>query len=583
MRSTTFDPVQVSPSSDQVSSPGTGSGPRPSRQTLIEYFYDHEQRWADRPYLHQPFGDRWETYTWGEVGQLARRMANYLLQLGLPPQSKIGLVSANCREWVIADLAIMMARMVSVPFFPTLSGPQLREVLELGDVALLFVGKTTVWDQMKTGIPDELPVVKFPHYEGNDLIDVGTDWHQIIESTEPLTGTPAAELDDLWTIIFTSGTTGTPKGVMHDYHNVCEIVELIETENLLKLSLTGENRFFSYLPLNHIAERCFETVAIAIGAELFFTESLDRFAANLQFARPNHFFAVPRIWTKFMQSIQARIPQAKLERLLRIPIVGGWVKRKLAAGLGLQNSVNRMSGAAPIPQSTKDWFESIGLAISEVYGMTENFGTCTLLVEGEVRPRSVGRPQPGVELQIAAETGEILMRAPWLMKGYYKAPELTAETIVEGWLHTGDQGELDEEGYLYITGRVKDTFKTAKGEFITPSALEDLLSRSEDIETMCVLGLGAPQPVSIVTLSECAAQKSLADLTDSLERLLIEVNRDLRPHEQIGAVVVAKEAFSIATGTLTPTMKVKRNRVHEIYGDRLEAFCQDEALVIFEE
>jgi len=553
-----------------------------ARQGLIEYFYDKEARWTDRPFLHQPFGDRWETFTWGKVGQQARRMANYLLQQGLGPQSKIGLVSANCREWVIADLAIMMARMVSVPFFPTLSGPQLGEVLKLGDVDLLFVGKTTVWENMKTGIPDGLRVVKFPHYAGNDSIDIGTDWNEIIENTEPLEGTPAAELDDLWTIIFTSGTTGTPKGVMHDFNNVYEIIRLIETENLLHLSLDGNNRFFSYLPLNHIAERCFETAAIGIGAELFFTESLERFAENLQSAQPNHFFAVPRIWTKFMQSVQARIPQPKLDGMLRIPVVGGIVKKKIARGLGLQNTTNRMSGAAPIPQSTKDWFAKIGLSISEVYGMTENFGTCTLLVEDEVRPRSVGRPQPGVELKIDSESGEILMQAPWVMKGYYKSPELTAETIVDGWLHTGDQGELDDDGYLYITGRVKDTFKTAKGEFITPSALEDMFSRSEDIEMMCVLGLGAPQPISIVSLSEIGIQKSPAELTESLEQVLLEVNEDLRPHEQIGAIVIAKEPFTIEAGTLTPTMKVKRNRVHQLYADQLDAFCRDESIVIFE-
>jgi long-chain acyl-CoA synthetase len=552
------------------------------RQSLINFFYEKEANHPDKPYLHQPFGDRWETYTWGEVGDKARRLANYLLQQGLPAGSKIGLVSSNCREWIIADLAIMMAKFVSVPFFPTLSGDQLAEVIELGDVQLLFVGKTTVWEEMKTGIPADLKVVRFPHYAGNDPIDVGEDWNKIIEETAPLQGTPSAELDDLWTIIFTSGTTGTPKGVMHDYNNVCETIDFNIKINPCKLSLEGNNRFFSYLPLNHIAERCYEMIGIALGTQIFFTESIDRFPQNLKEAKPNNFFAVPRIWTKFMQAIQAKLPEKRLNLLLRTPVVNSLIKKKIATGLGLQNSLNNMSGAAPIPQATKDWYESIGLPITEVYGMTENFGSCTFLGEGEARPRSVGKPNARAEIKIEPDSGEILMRAPWVMKGYYKSPDMTEETIVDGWLHTGDQGELDDDGYLYITGRVKDTFKTSKGEFIVPSALEDHFSNSDDIETMCLLGLGIPQPVLIVSLSEAGANRSQSDILQSLEQTLNDVNRRLRNYETVSAIVVAKKPFSIEDGTLTPTLKVKRTKVHEVYRDRLDDYCADKASVIFE-
>jgi long-subunit acyl-CoA synthetase (AMP-forming) len=552
------------------------------RQSLINFFYEKEAMHPDQPYLHQPFGDRWETYSWGEVGNRARRIANYLIQVGLTPGTKVGLVSSNCREWIIADLAIMMAECVSVPFFPTLSGDQLAEVIELGDVELLFVGKTTVWEDMKTGVPKDLKVVKFPHYQGNDPIDIGEDWNKILAETPPLEGTPSAGLDDLWTIIFTSGTTGTPKGVMHDYNNVCETIDFNLTFNPCHLSLDGNNRFFSYLPLNHIAERCYEMIGIALGAEVFFTESLDRFPHNLKEAKPNNFFAVPRIWTKFMQAILMQLPQKRLNVLLKTPVVSGLIKKKIATGLGLQNSVNNMSGAAPIPQSTKDWYASLGLPITEVYGMTENFGSCTFLGEDAVRPRSVGKPNSRAELEIDPESGEILMRAPWVMKGYYKSPELTAETIVDGWLHTGDQGELDEDGYLYITGRVKDTFKTSKGEFIIPSALEDHFGSSDDIETMCLLGLGIPQPVLIVSLSEAGASKSQSDIFKCLEQTRLNVNQQLHNYEHVSAIVIAKKPFSVEDGTLTPTLKVKRTKVHEVYRDRLHDFCVDEATVIFE-
>ena len=187
--------------------------------TTLEAFYQRETDHPDKPFLHQPFGERWETYTWGEVGQMARKLATYLHAQDLKPGSHIGLVSKNCREWIIADLAIMMAGHVSVPFFATLTGEQIGEVLELGDVELLFVGKTEVWESMQTGIPESLPVIHFPHYAGNDEVTRGKDWNEILNECAPMTGQPVPDPDGMWTIIFTSGTTGTPKGVMLSLKN----------------------------------------------------------------------------------------------------------------------------------------------------------------------------------------------------------------------------------------------------------------------------------------------------------------------------------------------------------------------------
>ena len=186
-------------------------------ETIIQYFYKQEAAKGKKPFLHQPFGDKWETYTWYEVGQMARKMAAHLNTKGLKPKSHIGLVSKNCREWIIADLAIMIAGHVSVPFFPTLTGDQIGEVLRLGDVDLLFVGKTEVWDDMRNGVPEDMHVIRFPHYEGNSKVERGDDWDEIMANTEPLQGFPSPGIDDLWTIVFTSGTTGTPKGVMLNY------------------------------------------------------------------------------------------------------------------------------------------------------------------------------------------------------------------------------------------------------------------------------------------------------------------------------------------------------------------------------
>lgn len=553
-----------------------------SNKNIIERFYHHEKNSPNKPYLHQPIGDRWETYTWGEVGTQVRKMANYLLQQNLPPKSKIGLVSKNCREWIIADLAIIMSGHISVPFFPTLTGDQINEVLQIGDVSLLFAGKIEVWDDMGQGVPDDMPIIRFPTYPGNDRIHRGIDWSEIMENTEALAGEPIPKMDDIWTIIFTSGTTGTPKGVMHDYKNIYNLLELTAEDNAFKLSKTGENRFFSYLPLNHIAERTLEVASVDFGGEVFFTESLSTFADNLRHASPTIFFAVPRIWTKFMQGILHKMPQKKLSRMLKIPIVSSMVKKKIAKGLGIHNARVNISGAAPIAQTTKDWFASIGLPITEAYGMTENFATCTSLRDYENKPGSVGKPRGDIKVKIDPDSNEILMKANFNMLGYYKDPEKTADTIKDGWLHTGDQGRLDDDGFLYITGRVKDTFKTSKGEFITPAEIEDKFAINNDIEQMCLLGLGMPQPVMVVAPSEIGLSKSKNELKASLESSVKEINAELPRYKQVSALIIPSEPFSIEQGTLTPTLKVKRNKVHEIYKDRLLMYCEGDDCVVWE-
>ena len=552
------------------------------KKVLIQHFYEKEKNIPDQPYLNQPFGESWEVYTWGEVGQMARRLATHIGKQGLVKGSHIGLVSKNCREWIIADLAIMMAEMVSVPFFPTLNGDQLAEVMEIGDVQMLFVGKTEVWTSMKQGVPVDMPVVSFPTYADHDVIDMGIGWEKVLEESEPIQGEPCSQIDDLWTIIFTSGTTGTPKGVMHDYNNVHEMVTHNQLHNPLKVSFEGDNRFFSYLPLNHIAERNLEMISFVSGGEMFFTESLARFAANLKDARPTTFFGVPRIWTKFMQGVLASLPQEKLDHILQDPVQAESVRKGIQANLGLDNTRIVITGAAPLPQQTKDWYASIGLPLTEAYGMTENFAFCSFLQDIDDRPKSVGRPMNTTEVRIHEETGEILTKAPWTMLGYYKSPVKTAETIIDGWLYTGDKGRLDDEGYIYIIGRVKDTFKTAKGEFIIPSDVEEKFSINNDIETLCLLGLGMPQPILVVSPSELGLAKSKEDLNQSLSESLLSVNQELPNYTRVATVVVIKDPLSVENGTLTPTLKVKRSKVHEKYCDHLTGFCAHTEHVLWE-
>ncbi len=552
-----------------------------AQKFLVEYFYRYEKEKANRPFLHQPFGDTWETYTWAEVGDKARRLATWLKKQCPKEKAHISIVSKNCREWFIADIATMMAGFVSVPFYSNLKGTELREVITLGDVDLLLIGKVEGWEDMKTGIPEGVKVGKLPHYENFPKIDIGTEWDTMMKE-EPLQGNPVPKPDDIWSIIFTSGTTGTPKGAYFTEGKLMEALSHPSSSHWFLLDENKENRFFSYLPLNHIAERTVEFLGIRFGVEVFFAESLDTFPQNLKDAKPTLFLAVPRIWTKFRQGILAKMPQKKLAILLRIPFVSTFIKKKLKAALGLEKARICITGAAPMTDYEKAWWVKLGFPLSEAYGQTETLGYGCYSPVGGMRSGTIGKPHKGFELKIDEETQEILFKFPMIMNGYYKDPEKTAETIREGWLHTGDAGVIDSEGYLSITGRVKDTFKTEKGEFIVPTNIEHRYSVNADIEQMCLLGLGMPQPIMVVVPSEAAAAKPKEELEKSLEETMLQVNNELEKHARVNTVLIAKEPFATDNGLLTPTLKVKRFNVHTKYADKLRVYCEDKRDIIWE-
>jgi len=551
-----------------------------NEKTLIEYFYRFEKEKANRPFLHQPFGDSWETYTWAEAGDKARRLATWLRKQCPKEKAHISIVSKNCREWLIADIAIMMAGFVSVPFYANLTGEQLKEVIELGDIDLVLFGKVEGWDDMKTGIPPSVKVGKFPQYAGNPTIDIGTDWETMMKE-KPLQGNPIPKQDDVWSILFTSGTTGTPKGAFFTQDRVTAVLQHPSSAYWLLFEEKNEIRFFSYLPLNHIAERVIEVMTIRFGAEISFVESLDTFAQNLKDTKPTAFLAVPRIWTKFKQGILAKIPQNKLDTLLRIPLVNGFIRKKLKTALGLEKARICITGAAPMTAHDKAWWVKLGIPLSEAYGQTEGFGYGTYTPVGGIKPSKTGKAHEGFELEIDENTDEILIKLPMVMNGYYRDPEKTAETIRNGWLHTGDAGTVDSTGYLAITGRVKDTFKTEKGEFIVPTKIEDEFSPNSDIEQLCLLGLGMPQPVMVVVPSENGAKKSKTELAKSIETTMLAVNETLPRYTKVSTVVIAKEPFTIENGLLTPTLKVKRFNVHQKYASQLKAYCEHKDNVIW--
>ncbi len=549
---------------------------------LIAHFYHWEKVESDKVFLRQPKGDTWHTLTYAEAGQEARKMAAALAAKGLEKGDHIGILSKNCYHWILTDLAIMMGGFISVPFYASLPKAQLAEVIGLSDIKAIFIGKLDKWGNRAEAIPADVQAIKFPHYEGNAKITIGEDWNNLIAQHAPKADNFIPNLDDLWTIVFTSGTTGTPKGVMLAHRTPVSMMAAEKETNWIGLYKIPEIRCLSYLPLNHLGERIgMELIVITLGGTISFAENLDTFAQNLRDTQPTLFFAVPRIWTKFYLGVIAKIPAPKLNFMLSNPAMAEKVKQQLKGSLGLSKVQVAATGSAITPAYLKDFYKKLDIHLIEAYGMTEVCGGITNTPDLDAPQDSVGRARPFAEVKIHPETGEVLLKSPFTMIGYYKNPEKTAEVLKDGWIYSGDKGTLDDKGYLRIIGRVKDAFKTSKGSYITPNPLEETLSENDYIEQICVAGLGIPQPIALINLSEIGTAADKATVEASLLKTVEELNNQRANFERISTIVIQKEGWSEENGCLTPTMKVKRGVIDEKFGQQYVNWHEAEEKVIW--
>lgn len=532
--------------------------------TPLEMLYQWNEQVPNRIFLRQPINGEYKTYTWAEVNDQARRLAAALLAQGLEKGDRVAILAKNCAEWFITDYAIQLASLISVPLYPTQTPESLEYVLKHSNSKVLIIGKLDDAKEMEPGIPANIIRIAMPY---EMVIPTEYKWDELLAKATPLTISPIQPMDDLMTIIYTSGTTGNPKGVMHTYRSFSS-----GAQNATQtLKINKDDRYLSFLPLSHIAERFMVLGCSTYGcSDVSFVESIDTFADNLQTTRPTLLFSVPRLWQKFQQTVTAKLPQEKLDKLLRIPLISSLIRNKIKKGMGLNKSRILISGASPIALNLLQWYKDIGIEINEGYGMTENlaYGP-SLNLPGAVKIGTVGSiaAMPNTEVKITAE-GEIITRSPSLMSGYYLEPEKTAETIRDGWLHTGDKGEIDDEGYLTITGRIKDVFKTSKGKFVQPCKIEGLLQHNNLIEQVCVAGSGEPQPICLIELT-AAAQQTLPNnrqaIEESIRATFNHVNQQVEHHEMLDRCFIIADSWTPENGLLTPTMKIKRNIVEKHY------------------
>ncbi len=545
----------------------------------LECVYRWERERPHRIFLTQPSGGQVRDWTWAQAAGEARRIASYLKAQNWEPGSRIAILSKNCAWWMMADLAIWMAGHVSVPIYPSLKAQSVLKILEHSESRACFLGATDEREAMYSGLPPGVLCIRFPTAVGT----AGASWDDLAAGYSPIAGNPRREADDLATILYTSGTTGTPKGVMHSFANFRFFTWSVKDW----LGLTDAERILSYLPLAHVVERAgVEALSLFLGCHLFFSEGLETFRSDLARARPTLFQSVPRLLLKFQQGVFAKIPKEKLDRLLSIPVVSHVLKKRVLHELALDTARYAVCGAAPLPTDILLWYRNLGLELGEGYGMTEILIT-HLSRPGSVRPGYVGCAMPGIEAK-AGPDGELLVRSPMNMLGYYKDPQGTRDAFTpDGFFRTGDVVEIDADGQMRIIGRLKEQFKTSKGKYVAPAPIESKLAAHPAVEACCLVGAGLPSPFAIVLLTQearerCTLPEGQREIEQSLLGQMAAINAQLDPHERVAFLAFADGPWTIANGLITPTLKVKRAALEGRYQALIDKWKEQEHRVVWE-
>jgi long-chain acyl-CoA synthetase len=567
----------------RMKSPGAKAPQIADQDLPLQRLYLWERTLPAHVILTQPFdGGQLRNTTWRELADQARRVATFLKSQGWPQDSRIAILGKNSAEWLIADFAIWMAGYVSVPLYPMQSAENVRYAMGHSEAVACFIGKLDETSLLQ-GLAPSVLTISLPLAPASVIANSAVNWPDVLARHEPLQGEPVRPGDDLATIVYTSGTTGQGKGVMHTFETLTAIC--MATRAVVQMPAGG--RSLSYLPLAHVMERSAVEIGLVHQADgqVFFVESLATFADDLRRAKPTMFVGVPRIWQKLQQGVLERVPQHKLSRLLKVPLLGGMVRRKILRGLGLDQATYCVSGSAPLSIEIIQWFAALGLPIAEGYGMTEVANASHIGRPGDLHFGTVGPPVEGVEQRIDPATDEVQVLSPGATIGYYREPQLTQELFTaDGWLHTGDTGVIDANGCLRIVGRIKDNFKSSKGKYVAPAPIEHKLSQHPAVETSIVIGGNLPQPIAVVVLSEAARAtlpESRAQLGADFEAHLKRVNAGLDPHERLDRIVLTTVSWTVESGMLTPTMKARRPKIEQSYAPLMDAWIKASTAVVW--
>jgi len=561
-----------------------------------------------------------------EVRDSVESIAAALIELGIQPGDHVGILSENRPEWAFADLAILASGAVTVPIYATLPAKQIEYIINDSEMVCLFVSITaqlTKILEIRKAIPKVRNIILFdsPLEMTDDLIPlkemIRAGGVHLKKDPELVQRRVAAiKPDDVFSIIYTSGTTGEPKGVMLTHRN---IVSNIEALNHSGFQFVREDLSLSFLPLSHILERMVGYYALLyFGCSIAYAESLEKLPQNLQEVQPTVLIAVPRVFEKFYGRVMENIAQEKGFKkklgLWALKIAAEYaetrlndkapsallsskylmadrlVLKKIRARLGGRLRILGCGGAA-LPKQLAHFFYGIGLTILEGYGLTETSPIISFNRPGAFKFGTVGHPIQGVEVKIA-EDGEILSRGPHIMKGYYKKPHDTAQAITpDGWFHTGDIGEIDADGYLRITDRKKDLIITSAGKNIAPQFVENTVKTSRYILQIIVVGDKRKFPSALVVpnmenLRKFAAEHQIAVqdiyhhplVIEEVQRDIERLSQDLAPFEKIKRIVLLQNEFTIESGELTPSLKIKRNVVEKKYRELIDSLYINPAL-----
>lgn len=533
----------------------------------------------------------------------AHKVSSSLLSLGIKPNDKIAVISANNNpNWHILDIGILQIGAQNVPLYATLSEKDYAYILQHSDAQYCFVSDDDLYQKVKE-VQDKTQLKQVfslqnanTDYDWNSFLEIGATTNYSNEINQLKNGVKPS---DLATIIYTSGTTGTPKGVMLTHENIVFTVQ--KTAKRIDLNTTN-NKIISYLPICHIFERAASYYNQMMGFEIYFAESIEKIGETIKEVKPHYLAVVPRLLEKIFDKIVDKGSQLTgLKKALFFWALslaedfepyqknGFWYQAKLAIAKKIifikwqealgGNLQFMISGSAPLQERLIRIFTAAGITIFEGYGLTESSpaGTLNELQNKGFKIGTVGRPLEEVEVKIA-EDGEILIKGKNVMLGYYKNPELTEKTIIDGYLHTGDIGQIDANGFLKITDRKKEIFKTSGGKYIAPAALESELKQSRFIEQIMVIGESEKMPAALIQpnfefVKDWAKrhQHSITDISSD-EKLIKRIQKEIDFHnqkfgkwEQIKKFEITSDEWTIEAGHLTPTMKMKRKIILEKY------------------